>query len=234
MALGQGIHDILNYKDIAEAGQPQNLTGEALVQLGALFTQMDFDFSKDEDTPKIDEGPKKTIADVSPKGLEFEHVTNRKNAKDILANWSPTVLPPKKVYTPKDDNEKVHLPNTMVGGLQWEIGKNQFYDKSVVDRPLTPNDAGVSTTNTPKEPRLSDEDLRALLVNFNRGKVTKAQIPAYEDYKANGRINESLLPVAQQPQEQPQKQTFTKEYIESLERNFSKGNYRKYTKSRLQ
>ena len=52
MALGQGIHDILNYKDIAEAGQPQNLTGEALVQLGALFTQMDFDFSKDEDTPK--------------------------------------------------------------------------------------------------------------------------------------------------------------------------------------
>ena len=230
MALGQGIHDILNYKDIAEAGQPQNLTGEALVQLGALFTQMDFDFSKDEDTPKIDEGPKKTIADVSPKGLEFEHVTNRKNAKDILANWSPTVLPPKKVYTPKDDNEKVHLPNTMVGGLQWEIGKNQFYDKSVVDRPLTPNDAGVSTTNIPKEPRLSDEDLRALLVNFNRGKVTKAQIPAYEDYKANGRINESLLPVAQQPQEQPQKQTFTKEYIESLERNFSKGKYSKTEK----
>ena len=46
MALGQGIHDILNYKDIAEAGQPQNLTGEALVQLGALFTQMDFDFKK--------------------------------------------------------------------------------------------------------------------------------------------------------------------------------------------
>tara|TARA_Y100000389_G_scaffold200870_1_gene242269 strand:+ start:6933 stop:8933 length:2001 start_codon:yes stop_codon:yes gene_type:complete len=55
MALGQGIHDILNYKDIAEAGQPQNLTGEALVQLGALFTQMDFDFKKDkgEDKPRF-------------------------------------------------------------------------------------------------------------------------------------------------------------------------------------
>ena len=49
MALGQGIHDILKYKDIAEAGQPQNLTGEALVQLGALFTQMDFDFKKKEE-----------------------------------------------------------------------------------------------------------------------------------------------------------------------------------------
>lgn len=43
MALGQGINQLLEYKDIAEAGQPQNLTGEALVQLGALFTQMDFD-----------------------------------------------------------------------------------------------------------------------------------------------------------------------------------------------
>ena len=49
MALGQGIHDILKYKDIAEAGQPQSLTGEALVQLGALFTQMDFDFKKKEE-----------------------------------------------------------------------------------------------------------------------------------------------------------------------------------------
>ena len=46
MALGQGIRQLLDYKSIAEAGQPQNLTGEALVQLGALFTQMDFDFKK--------------------------------------------------------------------------------------------------------------------------------------------------------------------------------------------
>lgn len=52
MALGQGINQLLEYKSIAEAGQPQDLTGEALVQLGALFTQMDFDFKKNEGEDK--------------------------------------------------------------------------------------------------------------------------------------------------------------------------------------
>ena len=217
MALGQGINQLLQYKDIAEAGQPQDLTGEALVQLGALFTQMDFDFKEDDEGgQKIDEEPKKTLEMVSPKGLEFKHVTDRKSGKEILANRSPTVLQPKKVYTPKEDNKKVNLPNTMVGGLNWEVGKTQHFDKSVADRPPTQNDVtGFTTVTAPKKPRLSDEDLRALLINFNSGKITKAQRPAYEDYKINGRINESLLPVAQQPQEQSQKQTFTKEYIES-------------------
>lgn len=42
MALGQGINDLLKYAEIAEAGAPQNLTGDALVGLGALFAQMDF------------------------------------------------------------------------------------------------------------------------------------------------------------------------------------------------
>lgn len=42
MALGQGINDLLKYAEIAKAGAPQNLTGDALVGLGALFTQMDF------------------------------------------------------------------------------------------------------------------------------------------------------------------------------------------------
>lgn len=231
MALGQGISNILDYKAIAQAGQPQNLTGDALIELGALFTQMDFDFGKDdkkEDELKIDEGPKKTIADVSPKGLEFEHVIDRKSSKNILANWSPTVLQPKKVYTPKEDNKKVNLPNTGAFGTNWEVYKTQSYDPTVVDRPLTENDAtGFTTATAPKKPRLSDKDLRALLINFNRGKVTQAQKAAYEDYKITGRINESLLPSAQPAEEQG----FTKEYIESLERNFSRGNYKSTQKA---
>ena len=47
------IQDLLKYKDIARAGQPVNLTGEAVVQLGALISQMDFgiedsEFTKEE------------------------------------------------------------------------------------------------------------------------------------------------------------------------------------------
>lgn len=37
---GGGLADWLKYADIAKAGKPQNLTGEAIVQLGALFTQV--------------------------------------------------------------------------------------------------------------------------------------------------------------------------------------------------
>ena len=49
MALGQGINDLLKYGSIAKAGQPQSLTGDALIELGALFTQMDFDFGEEEE-----------------------------------------------------------------------------------------------------------------------------------------------------------------------------------------
>ena len=49
MALGQGINQLLDYKSIAEAGQPQDLTGDALIELGALFAQMDFDMGGDGD-----------------------------------------------------------------------------------------------------------------------------------------------------------------------------------------
>lgn len=40
--------DLLKYGLIASAGQPRSLTGEALIGLGALLSQMDFDFSKKE------------------------------------------------------------------------------------------------------------------------------------------------------------------------------------------
>lgn len=48
MALGQGIKDLLKYSEIAKAGAPQSLTGDALIELGALFTQMDFNIPKKE------------------------------------------------------------------------------------------------------------------------------------------------------------------------------------------
>lgn len=49
------MRDLLKYRDIASAGQPVDLTGEAIVQLGALLTQMDFGFEEKE-AEKIDDG----------------------------------------------------------------------------------------------------------------------------------------------------------------------------------
>ena len=172
MALGQGINQLLDYKSIAEAGQPQDLTGDALIELGALFAQMDFDMGGDGDDSdgkgaKVSNDTQQNnlsqLADSSPGGLEFEHVANRKSAKDILANFSPTVLPPKKVYTPGDDQQKTALPNTMVGGLNWEVGKTQYFDPRVVDRPLTEQEAYDAMQNNtpffPEEKGLSQQQL---------------------------------------------------------------------------
>lgn len=98
MALGQGIHDILKYKDIAEAGQPQNLTGEALVQLGALFTQMDFDFKKDkealsdDDKKFIEEYESNNISDINEDEVLSEIEAGEKEAFDLLAGIEDDIL----------------------------------------------------------------------------------------------------------------------------------------------
>lgn len=122
MALGQGIHDILKYKDIAEAGQPQNLTGEALVQLGALFTQMDFDFKKDDKkegkrslTKKEVENRvklNKALKDQTPemlKGLESGKVNFEENdlaSYEELNKQINTTVKDKKVITEPVITEK--------------------------------------------------------------------------------------------------------------------------------
>ena len=48
--------DLLKYGLIASAGQPRNLTGEGVVALGALFTQMDFGLGSEEEELINNEG----------------------------------------------------------------------------------------------------------------------------------------------------------------------------------
>ena len=76
-----------------------------------------------------------------------------------LEDPKATVLPGVseiKLHTPKPKTSptpppppvsgKVHKPNTMVGGLNWEVNKSQTFDPRVVDRPLTENDAWGTTS----------------------------------------------------------------------------------------
>ena len=100
--------DLLKYGLIASAGQPRNLTGEALIGLGALLSQMDFDFSKDEEKKLIDEEPqdfnyvkgdeKEGVTDVEAltnqlKGgfREFQ-LSKANNAGKVIANEVPQVV----------------------------------------------------------------------------------------------------------------------------------------------
>jgi len=119
LSLGQGIHNLLRYESIAAAGRPRNLTGEAIVQLGTLFSQMDLPGKEAEE--------KKEVEEKKPEG-KFE-------AKEIKVDIEPldyvatlpevgAKLPPKKVY---QDPAKVIMPNTGIGGTQWTPGQEQVY-----------------------------------------------------------------------------------------------------------
>ena len=46
--------DLLKYGLIASAGQPRSLTGEALIGLGALLSQMDFKLGEDKEVDEVD------------------------------------------------------------------------------------------------------------------------------------------------------------------------------------
>ena len=62
------IYDLLGYQAIAKAGQPQSLTGESVIQLGALIAQMDFDDPLDQE---IEEALKPTITEDEVKKSLF-------------------------------------------------------------------------------------------------------------------------------------------------------------------
>ena len=102
--------DLLKYGLIASAGQPRSLTGEALIGLGALLSQMDFNLGKDEEegdpnaviSSKNLGGEKKSLIeekDYSNFGKEFGSMTQLimpnllgKGSQQVIANKVPQVV----------------------------------------------------------------------------------------------------------------------------------------------
>ena len=121
LSLGQGIHELLRYESIAAAGRPRNLTGEAIVQLGTLFSQMDLPGEEAEGKKEVEEKkPEDNKINVTP----IDYVATLPEVG--------TKLPPKKVYQdPKDKKDsvggKVIMPNTGIGGTQFYPGQEQTY-----------------------------------------------------------------------------------------------------------
>jgi hypothetical protein len=74
-----GIADWLNYGSIAQAGQPVSLGGEAVIQLGALFSQLDFKpkgEASSEETDSKDKAPNlDEIFKVDPEKLKVKQQT---------------------------------------------------------------------------------------------------------------------------------------------------------------
>ena len=145
------IEDWLKYDRIKLAQTEQNILGRAVGEIGqgigdALGDYTPEDKKEEQDTENVDprEFFKNQKFDANP--LEV-----------TLNNFDPIIFTPSNV---KERPKKVYQPNTMVGGLEWEIGKTATFDPRVVDKPLTENDSlGYEGLNymTPIVPGSADD-----------------------------------------------------------------------------
>ena len=84
------IYDLLGYQAIARAGQPQSLTGESVIQLGALIAQMDFDDPLEEEAlEKTDEEKKESTENK----LEDIAKTANEKLNTGIADRPPSDIP---------------------------------------------------------------------------------------------------------------------------------------------
>jgi len=127
------VRDILRYNQIARAGQPVSLTGEAVVQLGALFSQMDFDLKEEEEVVEDGQFPGRKEADkkleegtkVKNKELEAGNFRNILEAdqKRFETDYKGQLgaglkIPEKKIA----EDKTIVKPNTMPMGTEYVFG----------------------------------------------------------------------------------------------------------------
>ncbi|QDP66436.1 MAG: hypothetical protein GOVbin15_25 [Prokaryotic dsDNA virus sp.] len=117
------IYDLLGYQAIARAGQPQSLTGESVIQLGALIAQMDFDDPLEEEvantgmgTATVGTGTDYTSLDEMT--LKYREPVNTSvfNLPDLVSmSKKPSTVkpqdPPPSDPPPKEDTGTVSLNN---------------------------------------------------------------------------------------------------------------------------
>ena len=128
---GSGLSDWLDYSAIAEAGKPRNLTGEAIVQLGALFTQIFPDdlieFGKKEEEVVPTTETKYTKGDEKEGVTDVEALTNylrggfeeskrNKSNESVITPSAPVVTtkvtPPPPPTPPVDPQDEDFTFNT--------------------------------------------------------------------------------------------------------------------------
>jgi len=148
--------DLLKYGLIASAGQPRSLTGEALIGLGALLSQMDFNLGEDEEKQLIDESPqdfnyvkgdeKEGVTDVEAltnqlKGgfREFQ-LSKANNAGKVIQNDLPNPPPPPPIDPPPLIDPFVPTKNTgrdAVTSADFSIENILGYNPNYSFTPLT-------------------------------------------------------------------------------------------------
>ena len=143
LSLGQGINDLLRYKDIARAGQPVNFTGEGIVQLGALFSQMEVPFvdnaikdlfkEKEEEKPATTETTKATETTVETPVTQEE--INNDGIGDSVAKIKPVTQKNIKTYGMVAKDQGISTEQAQEDAVGWygeQYEKNAEF-KAAVD-----------------------------------------------------------------------------------------------------
>lgn len=126
------VRDILRYNQIARAGQPVSLTGEGIVQLGALFSQMDFGLGEKEEEESKD-SEIKDLSNIPPSKFSTPNIDIFKEQMKTGNTWQglrdrPVLLErPRVVEDDGDGNKTVVKPNTMPMGTEYDFSQDGRY-----------------------------------------------------------------------------------------------------------
>ena len=161
-----GLQDWLRYQDIAEAGRPTSLTGEAIVQLGSLFTQMFPDdlemFLKTPEIKADDRKPEVKDLTIKPPTFDKPKIEDRGVATkidllqipdrpSIKPKGKPVATDPSPEYDPT-----AGIGDYMLQGGIFTTNPNQLPEEEPSDYRYTPIGSFA-----PGFPRLNEETLSA-------------------------------------------------------------------------
>lgn len=210
------IHNFLRYDQIAQAGAPQNLLGEAIYGIGSGIAQMfedEFEPEKkeireeqktnNEITPTtIDDGPKITTSDL-PGGLVAPDAPNIPPVDDKTAEPKKKVQPTivKSPEPTNDDSNEgdailmdVGIPGAVMHGITLK-GTNSTPEGFVSQKDTFSNAIkGVKSFASDFISGFKGEKTPDQILNdFKQGKFTKAQTRAYNNFRKTGELDTSLL-----------------------------------------
>ena len=143
------IYDLLGYQAIARAGQPQSLTGESVIQLGALIAQMDFDDPLEEEVANTGVGIETVGTGTDYTSLDEMTLKYRDPVNTSVFNMPDLVSMSKKPSTvkPQDTPTEEEKPKEDPGKLNYNDFANAV--KNTVIRDTTgKGTSGISSMAT--------------------------------------------------------------------------------------
>ena len=205
------IHNFLRYDQIAQAGAPQNLLGEAIYGIGSGIAQMFEDEFKPEkkDIPaQVDEELEQTLKEdgevydtptfgapdeelIMPDVAEEEldeivinkvDETPKKPQNTIIKDPEPTSDP-----EPKGGNRLKYLSQNVYTDEVYKLPEG--YDPGLEQVTFQDIGRGIKSFFSGSETNATNQ----ILNNFKLGKFTKEQTRAYNNFRKTGELDTSLL-----------------------------------------